>query len=62
MTQENDRLFERPASGRKKKYTRPHLKKDWAPPQIQTGKLFEASTVSCAKQPGNPPCTPLFSA
>ena len=31
-------------------------KKKWEPPRVRSGKLFEANGVSCAKQPGNPPC------
>ena len=33
-------------------------KKAWERPRMRTGKLFEANTVSCAKQPGNPGCVP----
>ncbi len=33
-------------------------KKEWKPPRIRTGKLFETSGVSCARQPGNPACQP----
>jgi hypothetical protein len=33
-------------------------KKEWEPPKIQTGPLFEAGGISCAKQPGNPGCNP----
>ena len=33
-------------------------KKKWERPRLQSGQLFEANTVSCAKQPGNPVCGP----
>ena len=33
-------------------------KKKWERPRMQSGQLFEANTVSCAKQPGNPGCIP----
>jgi hypothetical protein len=31
-------------------------RKPWETPRIRSGTLFEANTVSCAKQPGNPGC------
>jgi len=40
--QENDRVSPR--------------KKKWERPRIRSGQLFETSTVSCSKQPGNPIC------
>jgi hypothetical protein len=44
------------AEDRQKVEAQPKTKKTWETPRIQSGTLFEANTVSCAKQPGNPQC------
>jgi hypothetical protein len=53
-----DQAPDEPKADRQRK-----ARKAWQSPRIQSGTLFEANTLSCARTPGNPQCQvgPLMS-
>ena len=52
----DDRAEDNRKTGTEQTAAEPKPRKTWQRPSIQSGPLFEANTVSCTKQPGNPGC------